>query len=62
MPSENTVLIIDTNIVYDLNWIYCRRKIIKFKEFLLIPFKIIYLHLKFIWYKYCIWFNEVFTK
>jgi len=54
--------IIETHIIYDLNWIHIRRKLITINRYLNLCFQypiiIYYLHLKIIWYKYCIWFNE----
>ena len=60
---EDFYLLMEEHIVYDLNWLYFRRKIISFNQFLNLiiqtPIKIISLNLKIIWYKYCIWFNGV---
>lgn len=66
MSNKELDILIETNIVYDLNWIYFRRKIISFNHILNLwiqyPLIIIYLHLKIIWYKYCIWFNGVINN
>jgi hypothetical protein len=56
----------EQSVIYDLNWVYFRRKIISFNHLLNVciqyPLLIIYFHLKIIWYKYCIKFNEVFNN
>ena len=66
MTLKELDILVETNIVYDLNWIYFRRKIILFNQFLNLwlqkPFIIIHLYLKIIWYKYYIWFNEVINN
>lgn len=60
---EDFCLLMEEHIVYDLNWLYFRRKIISFNQFLNLliqtPIKIISAYLKNIWDEYCIWFNGV---
>lgn len=61
-PPNNFYLLIEETTIYDLNWLYCRRKIIAFNQVLNFWIEVIYkaglLNLKIIWFKYCIYFNE----